>query len=306
MKKSTWPLYVVLAVLTLPFAVSAEEANVSKGVSMPLLYGGEVVVGSTTEKESATTGSLVATTSTSTTEVGFSGTTTSTSALPTVATSTASSTNELSTSTASSTEGQKKEEREIVIIGSVVRMEGASTSEEIVTLMATESENGTSTTESELTEKSENVEEMKITGSPEENSQRKSTATTPSPEMVSSWEDLDEYAQRVAQTDEKVNTIVINDKRVAINYESQVKLLGFIPITLNQEISIELQNQINNQPRVKVKFPWWHIFARKDTEVNALKVQLQEGLAKEDIGQSSSEIRKAQVLQVVNTTLREK
>ncbi len=291
-------LYVAFATVCMPnFVFAQSEASVLKTLSVPVLYEGSTSTEVTTVLIGTSTGTTTAS-STNLLDGVFSSTTNATSSLDVSTSST-----EVSTTTQATPQQEKS--KEIVIVGSVVRMQStsATNTDRFVTV-----ESGTSTSStSPVLEIKSNIytEEENISTS---SVKAKTTPPEPSvvrfvPEKVETKEDLEQFAEVIARYDEKVEKINFSDNKIAINYESTVKLLGVFPINLTQEISIQLDGGVDTQPKVKVRFPWWHIFARKDTEVNALKEKLESELLVQDVKGGTSDVGKAKVLNVINTTL---
>lgn len=91
-------------------------------------------------------------------------------------------------------------------------------------------------------------------------------------------EDLHLQAVSVAQSDKNVKEVSVNDDGVQVDYDEEVKLFGLIPLHTTKVIEVNT-NAVAHTDRVKVRFPWWHVFATKDTDSAELSAQIEGDLS---------------------------
>lgn len=92
--------------------------------------------------------------------------------------------------------------------------------------------------------------------------------TAPDAEDVSTKIELALYGARVARDNSGFNEIRMNDSQVSIDYRHGLRLLGFIKSAMPATVTItfgdgERDETADEFGRIKVQFPWWHIFGRK-------------------------------------------
>jgi len=122
-------------------------------------------------------------------------------------------------------------------------------------------------------------------------------------EVISSDEDVELYAVGIAQSDEDIKDITITDEKVGLRYKTQLRMFGFLPVTVSQLIEVSLVEG-DEYGRVKVQLPWWHVFGRKIVKPVDLQLSLEEGLGEvdrpsESISLSFQKIQ-AQTLQTIS------
>jgi len=100
-------------------------------------------------------------------------------------------------------------------------------------------------------------------------------------EVSASDEDLELYAVSVAQADEKIKNITITNEKVGLRYKTQLRLFGFLPVTVSELIEVSL-SEGDEYGRVKVQFPWWHVFGRKIVKPVDLQLSIEEELSEID------------------------
>lgn len=85
--------------------------------------------------------------------------------------------------------------------------------------------------------------------------------------------DLAFLATRLFIENEDVPTedISLNFEKITWAYRQEAKLLGLFPLSLRHEL--EVDTRADSYGRIKVRFPWWHVFVSKpvsDVEIVAL------------------------------------
>jgi hypothetical protein len=90
---------------------------------------------------------------------------------------------------------------------------------------------------------------------------------------------LEMYAAATAATDENVEEIELSANQIVMKYKQPAKLLGFIPVNYTTTVTVDTGEEIypDKYGRVKVKFPWWLIFARDGSK--DLKSELEQKLS---------------------------
>ena len=92
-------------------------------------------------------------------------------------------------------------------------------------------------------------------------------------------EDLHLQAVSIAQYDDTIKEIELGEVDVRVEFDENVKLFGLIPIQSTRTIYVDSLS-VDKFERVKVKFPWWHIFAANETDAIELDSSLEEQLGK--------------------------
>lgn len=91
---------------------------------------------------------------------------------------------------------------------------------------------------------------------------------------VRTVDQLQLFARALAESDENVRQITMNDTAITISYRSKAKLFGFIPLHFLQKITVDSN-------RVSVDTPWWTFFAKDSTEEVVLA--LEDELTSEEV-----------------------
>jgi len=93
-------------------------------------------------------------------------------------------------------------------------------------------------------------------------------------------EDLQLHAVSVAQSNKAIKEIKLTDEEVRVDYFEEVKLFGLIPVETTKTITVNT-NAAEQISRVKVRMPWWHIFAVKNTKLEVLTEDIETALNKD-------------------------
>lgn len=93
---------------------------------------------------------------------------------------------------------------------------------------------------------------------------------------ISTDEDLGLHAVSVAQNDRNIKEISITEQEVRVDYNTKIRLLGFIPLTATRSVTVPADP--DGIGRVKVKLPWWHIFGIKEVSQNDLEKEINDEL----------------------------
>jgi len=110
--------------------------------------------------------------------------------------------------------------------------------------------------------------------------------TAPDAEDVDTKVELAFYGARVARDNRGFSEIRMNDSQVSIDYRHGLRLLGFIKSAMPATVTInfvdgESGGTADEFGRIKVQFPWWHIFGRKTVHpadiVSAYKEETSKG-----------------------------
>jgi len=81
---------------------------------------------------------------------------------------------------------------------------------------------------------------------------------------VETVEELALFAAKVAYDNSGFNEIHMDDTMIMLDYQHGLKLFGFIPMQMRSEATIRFgDGEHGRVGRVKVKFPWLHVFGRK-------------------------------------------
>ena len=84
---------------------------------------------------------------------------------------------------------------------------------------------------------------------------------------IDSYERLTLFAARTVSSDANVEEIALNFGKIKFDYIFPIRILGFIDADMESEATIifgdGVHGTIDDADRVKVKFPWWHVFGRK-------------------------------------------
>lgn len=108
-------------------------------------------------------------------------------------------------------------------------------------------------------------------------------------DQVQNETDLAFLLVRAAHDDENIGEVEVNlegESRVRVEYFQPARLFGFIPVGLAH--SIEVRTDIENNDRVKINLPWWHIFAIKEVVVDEEALEEEISLNFEKISASAS------------------
>lgn len=92
-----------------------------------------------------------------------------------------------------------------------------------------------------------------------------------------SEEDLHLQAVSIAQTDENVEEVKVLEDRVRVDLKEEVRLFGIIPIRTTKTIVVDTTDP-GSDSRVKVQFPWWHVFTTGGGDPEALAEEIEAEL----------------------------
>jgi len=122
------------------------------------------------------------------------------------------------------------------------------------------------------------IREVEVRGWDDEK-KREHLETVKSIVEVKTGEDLERFAQGVLLKDENIKEVEVeNDGDVSFEYRQKVKLLGFISLLMTEDVDVE--GVETGEMKVKVKFPWWHVFAKKLVRAEELEGELQNEIEK--------------------------
>lgn len=96
------------------------------------------------------------------------------------------------------------------------------------------------------------------------------------PQGATTPDHLIDFAQRTVSTYESVNEVRIDDTKIEMVDTQPFKLLGFIPTSLEQTVSVSVES--DSFGRVKVKFPWYHVLGRKTVRPHDLVASMEESI----------------------------
>lgn len=103
---------------------------------------------------------------------------------------------------------------------------------------------------------------------------------------VATEEDLQLHIVAAVQNDVNINEVRLGEDAVVVDYATTVRLFGFIPVETTQKVTVrfgdgERGEEISTDEfgRVKVQFPWWHIFGTKAVSPNDLEDVIEDELA---------------------------
>ena len=121
--------------------------------------------------------------------------------------------------------------------------------------------------------------------------------------QVQSGQDLENFATGVLLKDENIKSVDIEESQTKVVYKVPAKFLGIFSASINSEVTVD------NENRVKVKFPWYRFLYNLPTELQAKT--LEEGLSSElhNVLEENVELRgsvsaKAEVVAVVTSNLK--
>ena len=98
----------------------------------------------------------------------------------------------------------------------------------------------------------------------------KATAVLQQP--ITSAEQLPNYLQAIADSDENVEELSLKDDVVTLSYKQPAKLFGFIPVQYTMTTAVEVRGwdpvkkDAESDGRIKVQLPWWILFASDNAD----------------------------------------
>ena len=132
------------------------------------------------------------------------------------------------------------------------------------------------------------------------------------PEDVKTSKDLKVYVEAVALSDAAIQGITIKGKALEVTLREQGKLFWFIPVELPSIIVVDFKLEDSTGDLIDVRFPWWHIFVKKNHGPGALKKEL-SGVSdsskwqKVDNSEAPTDIsRLAQTLRLISNIMKTK
>jgi hypothetical protein len=130
---------------------------------------------------------------------------------------------------------------------------------------------------------------------------------TVGPESINTAKDLAEYAAGLAAQDENIEGIETGQNEMSFHYSNEGKLFGIFPIKFSALSTIDTGSSTE---RVKVKFPWYSFFIKKDFSETDLEQAIQGGLGEGEIRATSSLqgniTRLAQMMSTISNVLKTK
>ncbi len=133
-----------------------------------------------------------------------------------------------------------------------------------------------------------------------------------SPHNVRTPEELSVYVEAVALNDARISDISVSRSSVEIQSAEKGKLFWFIPVQMTRVITVNIKDGEKKADRVKVKFPWYHVFVKKTETSEALKSEVSTRLdtwewESVDSSQSMTDAaRISHILQLVSGILKTK
>jgi len=105
-------------------------------------------------------------------------------------------------------------------------------------------------------------------------------------------EDLEVFIAQTVLSDNAIESISFNFEKIKFGYKTDVKLFGFLPVTMIEEVEADIS--LEREEEIKVKFPWWHVFARGKPKYDDIKNKLEEERekAEKDLLNIQNEIQK--------------
>lgn len=117
--------------------------------------------------------------------------------------------------------------------------------------------------------------------------------------------DLAFLGARAAVQDEAIEHVSLNFERVRMDYRSQARLFGFLPVSMRMRTEADT----DGSGRVKVIFPWWHILTSKSVDADTVVTAFSQASADIDLsaGGTDTEIAvrtQAEIFQTLSTVLK--
>lgn len=89
-------------------------------------------------------------------------------------------------------------------------------------------------------------------------------------EKVKTADDLKVYVSENVKKNKSIEKVDFKDESMVVEYKSQGKLFGFIPVGLLYKVNVDVSDNT-----VNVKLPWWHIFASKKVKASSVSESVQ-------------------------------
>lgn len=91
---------------------------------------------------------------------------------------------------------------------------------------------------------------------------------------VTSGQDLENFARGVLLKDENMESAVVNEESIEIEYRQPAKFLGIFPAKIKANVTV------GNDAQVKVKFPWYRVFysVPKELVESSIEASVKESL----------------------------
>ena len=86
---------------------------------------------------------------------------------------------------------------------------------------------------------------------------------------VHSKQELEHFAQGVLLDDEQIVKVQFNPKEISVSYETEGKLLWFIPVSYNEQL-VARGTRENDEVTFEVKKPWWGFLVSEDDDDDAV------------------------------------
>ena len=128
-------------------------------------------------------------------------------------------------------------------------------------------------------------------------------------EKVKTWaearsgQELQNFAQGVLLRDAQVKGVKIKENLLEIESVETGKFFWLVPVQMAAKVEVIFNSSGHTLDKVKVKFPWWHIFVRKNGGAGGLESELNaelEGQQWESLNETEFEEEAARISQALN------
>jgi hypothetical protein len=109
--------------------------------------------------------------------------------------------------------------------------------------------------------------------------------------------DLEEYARAKAYGEASIDAIGSDESEVAVSFNRPAKLLGFIPVFMNEEATVSMES--DGKATVKVDNSWWAFMAKNEDRSEAFAADIRTRIAptvQNSLDASLSAAAKARIL----------
>lgn len=91
--------------------------------------------------------------------------------------------------------------------------------------------------------------------------------------LVKTEAELQSFVNTVTEADENIGEVVIATGTISIEYKQPARLFGVIPSALRPQVTVFVGT--TSARHVKVKFPWYHVFFKKEVDLSDLESQIE-------------------------------
>jgi len=98
---------------------------------------------------------------------------------------------------------------------------------------------------------------------------------------VASGQDLENFARGILVSDENIKDIEVSDDEIEIEYRARGKLLGFIPLSFSERITVRTTE--SEEERVRIRFPWFSFLLQADVSTDDIARAIGDELDKENV-----------------------